>query len=54
MMFQEVAPRIRRALTKRFPYGLYYQVEADMILVLGIFHSSRDPKVWKRRVRKGS
>lgn len=39
----------RRALLKRFPYGLYYRLFADAIVVVGCFHGKRNPKVWKAR-----
>jgi toxin ParE1/3/4 len=41
----------RRALIKRFPYGLIYlvQPEQDRIVVLAILHCGRDPKLWRSR-----
>lgn len=51
-IFQEVAPSVRRCLTNRFPYAIYYRKESDRIIVLGIFHSSRSPRGWRRRIRK--
>jgi len=33
----------RRALLRRFPYGIYYQCSADLITVYGVFHTARDP-----------
>lgn len=47
--FPVVHQRIRRALVRRFPYGIYYTVEADAIVVLAVFHAKRNPKHWKRR-----
>jgi plasmid stabilization system protein ParE len=38
-----VAGRYRRALLRRFPYFIYYVVEGDEILVVGLFHSARRP-----------
>lgn len=35
---------VRRGLTRRFPYGLFYRVEADRIVVLAVYHSHRDPR----------
>ncbi len=42
---------IRRALMKRFPYGLFYVREGDLITVLACFHAKRDPAIWKERMR---
>jgi plasmid stabilization system protein ParE len=36
-------------LTRRFPYGLFYVVEAERIVVLAVFHGRRDPKAVRRR-----
>ena len=41
---------IRRVVVERFPYSVYFRVEARRIVVLAVFHSSRDPGIWKRRV----
>lgn len=43
---------VRCALVRRFPYGVYYLVEEERIVVLAVFHSSREPKVWQGRVRE--
>lgn len=47
--FQIVYKNIRRALTERFPYGIFYIVEDDTIYILAIQHTSRNPKIWKKR-----
>lgn len=41
---------VRRALLRRFPYGLFYVLKADRIVVLACFHASRDPREWRERV----
>jgi len=33
-----------------FPYGVYYLAEPDRIVVLAVYHSSRDPRGWQRRI----
>ena len=38
-----VSGRYRRGLLRRFPYSIYYVVEGDAILVVGLFHSARRP-----------
>ncbi len=47
--YQEVYKGLRRALTVRFPYGIFFTVAGDTIYVLAIVHTSRSPKVWKKR-----
>jgi len=39
----------RRALVPRFPYGLYFALVRDQVVVVGIVHGHRDPAVWTSR-----
>ena len=39
----------RRVLLRRFPYGLYYRVLDDRVIVVACFHAKRDPRVWRAR-----
>ena len=47
--FQVVYKNIRRALTSRFPYGIFFIVENDTVYILAILHTSRNPKIWENR-----
>lgn len=47
--YPTVHKSMRRALLRRFPYGLFYIEKVDAIYVVGCFHSRRDPEVWHRR-----
>lgn len=40
----------RRALIRRFPYGILYVFEQEIISVIACFHAKRDPKSWQDRV----
>lgn len=40
---------IRRALLSRFPFGVFFRVEAGRIVVLAIMHASRYPTRWRDR-----
>ena len=40
---------IRQGIVKRFPYTIFYRIEGAHIIVIAVFHSSRDPNIWKRR-----
>jgi len=44
-----VHPRIRRALLRRFPYGVFYVVDERRISVIACLHVRRQPAVWKGR-----
>jgi plasmid stabilization system protein ParE len=39
----------RRALIRRFPFGAYYRVDNNIIVVIAVMHGSRDPRRWKTR-----
>jgi plasmid stabilization system protein ParE len=39
----------RRALLARFPYGLYYRIHGDLLVIIACMHARRDPKMWQRR-----
>lgn len=47
--FPIIFKNIRRALTERFPFGIFFIVENDIIYILAILHTSRSPKTWKKR-----
>jgi toxin ParE1/3/4 len=40
---------VHRCLVRRFPYGIFYLVEKERIIVLGILHARRDPRTWQDR-----
>jgi plasmid stabilization system protein ParE len=44
-----VDPTMRRALVRRFPYAIFYEVGGTEIVVYAVFHGARDPRAWKRR-----
>jgi len=47
--FPIVARDVRRALLKRFPFGVFFRVRSDRIKILAILHLSRDPARWRSR-----
>ncbi len=42
--------RARCCRTRRFPYGVIYQVRDDQILIVAIMHLKRKPNYWKDRL----
>jgi hypothetical protein len=47
--FPRVHGEMRRAIVHRFPYGVFFRIVADAIVVLGIIHGHRDPESWRQR-----
>jgi plasmid stabilization system protein ParE len=41
---------IRRALVRRFPYGIFYVVENDVPIILAISHNRRSDEHWRNRL----
>ncbi|MGD9563126.1 MAG: type II toxin-antitoxin system RelE/ParE family toxin [Pyrinomonadaceae bacterium] len=42
--------QIRRAVVGKFPFCIFFTAADEAIIVLSIFHNSRDPMVWKGRI----
>jgi plasmid stabilization system protein ParE len=49
LFYAEAEEGIREAKVPRFPYCIYFRVEPEQIVVLSIFHTSRDPEIWRDR-----
>ncbi len=47
--YQDLEDGIRRALLRRLPYGVYFTVDGDAVVVLTVLHTSRDPAEWQRQ-----
>ena len=47
--YPKVFRNVRRALTRRFPFGIFYVVRRKKIVVFAVFHAKRDPSAWKSR-----
>ena len=48
-LFPVVHRNTRRAVIKKFPFGIYYRTEDDFVSIIAVMHGSRDPKNWKDR-----
>jgi plasmid stabilization system protein ParE len=47
--FPVVHRDVRRALTRRFPFGIFFRDEPGRIVILAVFHGRRDPRTVQRR-----
>jgi plasmid stabilization system protein ParE len=47
LAWSPLSPRTRRCRTHRFPYGLFYQVRSDEILIVAVMDLRCDPKRWE-------
>jgi plasmid stabilization system protein ParE len=42
--------RVRRALTNRFPFSIYFVDDEEIIVIFAILHQKRSPDFWKSRL----
>jgi plasmid stabilization system protein ParE len=47
--FAALSRGIRRVLLRRFPYGLYFVVEDDRVVILAVVHHRQHPRRWQSR-----
>jgi len=48
-LYQKIYKTIRRALTRRFPYEIFYIVKGKKIIVLAVLHAKRNQIHWQNR-----
>ena len=48
--YQDLRSGIRRALTRRFPYAVYFAVQGETVVILAVLGTARDPAEWRRRI----
>ena len=49
LQYQIIYRDIRRAQTHRFPYGLFYRIDGDTVILFAIVHLHRNQSIWKDR-----
>lgn len=50
-LFQVRYKNVKVRFIKRFPYGIHYLKNLDKIIVIGVFHTSRSPIDWSKRLQ---
>ena len=49
-LFPVAVDEFRRALIRRFPFEIFYEVTDDSLIVYSVFHCSQDPQKWRKRL----
>ena len=49
-IYQLVYKIVRRKLVRRFPYGIFFVIKTDTIIVLAVMHTKRKPSEWHKRI----
>ncbi len=53
LAWTRMSENARCCRTKRFPYGLIYQVRDHEILIVAVMHLRRRPDYWRDRIQSG-
>ena len=48
-MYPVVHRHTRRALIRRFPFGVYFRIEDEQVIIVAVIHGSRHPRNWRQR-----
>ncbi len=51
-LFPKVFQDVRKVVIDRFSFSIFFIENEDVIYILGIFHTSRNPKTIQKRVKK--
>ncbi len=49
--FPEISDGVRRGIHGRFPYPVYFVLQAEVVVVIAVLHMHRHPDEWKHRLR---
>jgi len=49
-LYKVVHNDLRCVIANRFPYAIYFRQEPQHIVILAVFHSSRNPRSWQSRI----
>lgn len=52
LAFSKKYKNVKVVFIQRFPYGIHYVIKTNVIVIIGIFHTSRSPKNWTDRIQK--
>lgn len=48
LAWTSMSRRTRRCRVRHFPFGLFYQIRSDEILIVSVVDLRRDPKRWEQ------
>ena len=49
--YLHVGKGFHRYLMSRFPYVVFYEVKGELLIIAGVIHGSRNPRIWRQRLR---
>ena len=48
-LYQLIYKTVRRKLVRRFPYGVFFTLRDDKIIVIAVLHTKSNPVTWNER-----
>ncbi len=51
--FRKLTPRVRRCLTRTFPYGILFEAAEARVFIVAVMHLHRHPDYWRKRMTGG-
>ena len=48
-LFQKIYKNHRACPIKNFPFRIIYYIEDNIVYILSVFHTSKNPNIWKNR-----
>jgi plasmid stabilization system protein ParE len=48
-LYQLIYKTVRRKLVRRFPYGIFFILRDDQIIVIAVLHTKSNPIIWNER-----
>jgi hypothetical protein len=50
LIYKKVYGDFCRLLLRRFPYAIYFLIDNNEVIILGLFHCARDPRTIKNKL----
>ena len=50
LLYQKIHKNIRKCRMLRFPYGVIFRAQKDMVEIIAVMHLKRKPGYWKSRI----
>jgi hypothetical protein len=51
LLYRKVYGEFRRCLLRRFPFAIYFVVKGERVIVIGLFHCARGPRIVGTKLR---
>ncbi len=49
-LYRAIHKNIMRCMLNKFPYGVYYTIKNETVVIVAVMHVRRDPIRWQKRI----